>query len=535
MGYLKVSTREEEKYYPWALANSIHFYYSEDKVNWMPFNQDYGILFAKAAVKEDNTLEERALKNPEFVKCENGYGIVAQVIDRNEKETDAQKRLLWTTVDFFRFSEQIVVDETECVFVGNVIEIPDELGDSLCKAWMPVHSVSIEYDKEHMLESWSDLEKIRAKVNYNDGSADEKRILWDVDGAIKKSENTYTVTGKVYQKTFKFPGAIGYADPVVFRWEDKWYFISTNDNLNDIGLYVREAENIEDLFGEGTAEYCILDYDENRNLIQTFWAPEFHIIGGEVYILFAVGGKQWAPHCHMMKLKKGGSIIRKKDWEDPIKVVRKDGSGLSGDGITLDMTYFKAAGKSYVLWSYRYGIGTPLDTGSMIYIATIDEKEPWKLTSEPVLLSRPRYGWENLIGTINNEGPYMLQVENRLYLAYSGGHAGGYYYSIGFLMAKETDDLLNPDNWKKLNTPAMSYYSIDGIYGPGHNSFFKDEDGKLWNAHHAEVSIDGGPRSTALHRVHINAWGFPVLNMSTERELAEELRKVEVNVTFMTK
>ncbi len=48
------------------------------------------------------------------------------------------------------------------------------------------------------------------------------------------------------------------------------------------------------------------------------------------------------------------------------------------------------------------------DTGSMLYIARVNEEEPWKLTGDPVLLSRPLYGWENLEGTINNEGPYAL-------------------------------------------------------------------------------------------------------------------------------
>ena len=126
------------------------------------------------------------------------------------------------------------------------------------------------------------------------------------------------------------------------------------------------------------------------------------MIGGELYILFAVGGKKWAPQCHMMKLKKGGDILKSEDWEAPVRVCRRDGSYLTRDGITLDMTYFKVNDISYLAWSYRYGINSPSDTGSMIYIATTDEKKPWVLTSEPVLLSRPLFGWENTAGTINN-------------------------------------------------------------------------------------------------------------------------------------
>ena len=77
------------------------------------------------------------------------------------------------------------------------------------------------------------------------------------------------------------------------------------------------------------------------------------------------------------------------------------------------MTYIKAGGKSYYVWSYRVGIGSPRDTGSMLYIATVDEKNPGVLTSDPVQLSRPLYGWENVRGTINNEGPYSFNANAR--------------------------------------------------------------------------------------------------------------------------
>ena len=65
----------------------------------------------------------------------------------------------------------------------------------------------------------------------------------------------------------------------------------------------READAVEGLFS-GAEEHLILDKDEERGFIQTFWAPEFHQIGGELYILFAVSGVKWGPQCHMMKLKK---------------------------------------------------------------------------------------------------------------------------------------------------------------------------------------------------------------------------------------
>jgi len=54
----------------------------------------------------------------------------------------------------------------------------------------------------------------------------------------------------VDRPAFRFPLAGGYADPVVFRWQGAWYFVSTDDNRNDIGIRVRKADRVEGLFAE---------------------------------------------------------------------------------------------------------------------------------------------------------------------------------------------------------------------------------------------------------------------------------------------
>lgn len=107
----------------------------------------------------------------------------------------------------------------------------------------------------------------------------------------------------------------------------------------------------------------------------------------------------------------------------------------------------------------------------MLYLAEIDDTAPWKLKSDPVLLSRPLYGWENMEGTINNEGPYTFISDDTVYLAYSGGAANGYTYTVGILSARSGADLLKPESWQKTKAPVLSHYSVDGVYGPGHNSF----------------------------------------------------------------
>lgn len=520
-----------ENKYSNSMAHSIHFSLIEDE-HETPLNQGYGILFPRAKILENNTLSERGVLNPTITCVESIYYIKADLIDKDANPVPEAKEVCWSTKDFIDFEElgsTLPEDIKDCTFSTSV-ELSSPLLPSIKSRWIPLESKEVILPENIIVSDVKDIIDYKATVVYTDGSTDDKVIDFDYSSveALPDSDNQYRIKGKINPVRTGFPLTTGYADPVIFPWEGSWYFLATNDNVDDIGMFVRKADTIEELFDEKTKEYCILDYDEERGFIQTFWAPEFHIIGDDLYILFAVGPKDWGPQCHMMKLKKGGEIINATDWETPIRVIKKDGKPLTETAITLDMTYFKAGGTSYLSWSYREYIGSPLDSGSMIMIATIDEKEPWKLTSEPVLLSRPQYGWENTCGTINNEGPYPLLLNGKVYLSFSGGDACGYYYAVGYLIADENADLLDVTNWKKTPTSVLNFSSIPGIIGPGHNSFFRDDNGTLMIAYHAQEREKTFNRCSAFHRVHVSIDGFPLLNVEGDRDVSSDLQEVEV-------
>ena len=535
---LKVYTRQPcETDYPPGLAYSVHMASREEKGDFQPWNKNYGILFAEAQIREDDTLFTKALKEPRIFITEDGcYGIAAvRVHENGEEDIDSQgKVLLWKTRDFITFDSLGLADAKEsgwetagdCICVGK---------DVLVKAseyWRPVFHTETAVPESVEISSGEELDRIRARAVYSDGSCHFKRVRWEKDGIDFEAEGSYEVEGSVVDQSFPFPVAVGYGDPVIFSWEGKWYYISTNDNTDDIGLYVREADSVRELFCEDAVEHLILASDARRGLVQTFWAPEFHVIGGELYILFAVSGQVWGPQCHMMKLRKGRSITEADSWENPVRVVRSDGSALTQDGITLDMTYLKTGRSSYVIWSYRKHIGTALDSGSMLYIASVDESAPWKLSSEPVLLSRPLLGWENVAGTINNEGPYTFVKDGTVYLTYSGGSANSYTYVLGLLTAQEGDDLLKTASWTKRCAPVLSFYSVEGEYGPGHNSFYVNEEGDLMIAYHAETALDQTIRCDGIRRVHFRGNGVPEFGMSAREDLNPLLRSVRTRVVI---
>ena len=538
MGYIKVwSGNADEKYRP--LAESIHFAFSKDQKEWETLHQGYGILFASAVVLKDNTLEERSLKMPKVFLKGQEYHILAECMNLAGEETNPEQLLLWKTVDFLEFEECGLVERSVypeyAAEAGEMVEISTEMEERVARRWLPIQSVAVEVPENVCITNLNELQNVKAKVIYNDGSEDWKKVIWNVKALEGKTEGEYEVTGCVTEHTYGFPLTTGHGDPVLFKWNNSWYYIATSDNTDDVGFFVRKAETPEALFAPGIEEFCILDYDAEKDRVQTFWAPEFHVIGGELYLLFALGGKVWAPQSFVMKLKPGGEICNAADWEEPVRVKMMDGTypaDHTDESITLDMTFFRGKKASYYAWSWRKYTGTAKDTGSMIYVATVDESNPYQLTSEPMLLTRPVYNWENRDRTINNEGPYPLILGDTLYLMYSGGSAIAESYTVGYMKADLNDDLMQISAWKKSPTPIMFSEFVPGIYGPGHNAVYRDEDGKIWNTYHAKVTDTDELRCAAITRIHLDKEGYPVFSMSDEQDISTELRQVRMKVVI---
>ena len=537
MGYLLAYTRKPEaEHYHAALAHSVHFAFSADGKLYEPFHLNCGILFAQGAVNADNTIAAKALTRPGIVRRKNGaYLIQAQQTDENGRDEPLYPR--WETRDFIAFRylgaasapAAVPGDQPEAAGIegfasGGRLEVPDALALAAYTYWTPLRNIAVRVPQRITAKTADDVRAMSAEAVYSDGSTCEKRVDWDLSGVDFSRSGEYGVSGTARQLEPEFPIFRAHGDPVFFPWRGMWHYINTNDWNGDRQFIVRRAATVEGLLAENAERGLILDVSET--FVQTFWAPEFHEIGGALYLLFAVSGAQWGPQCHVMKLKQGGDILRAEDWGPPVRVCRRDGSPLAGEGaITLDMTHLRAGNRSYAVWSYREHIGTKLDSGSMLYIAEIDPENPARLQSGPVLLSRPLYGWENIDGTINNEGPHAFVHCGRVYLAYSGGSANKYSYAVGLLTADENADLLNLANWTKRPAPALSYVSVPGRLGPGHNSFFS-YGGELYIAYHAEYNDTDSPRCAALHRVHFDANGEPRFDLGPERDLNPALREV---------
>jgi GH43 family beta-xylosidase len=231
-------------------------------------------------------------------------------------------------------------------------------------------------------------------------------------------------------------------------------------------------------------------------------------------------------------------------------VLKKDGSMLNRDkGVCLDMTYFCIDGVHYAAWSSRdvdplgdgrneYGTNGPAD----IFIATIDPGAPWRLSSDPVCICRPVYGWER-VETEVVEGPFLLRRGNDLFMTFSGASVG-VVYAVGLLRAAYGSDLLNPASWDALPYPILTSAGFPGQYGPGHNNFFKDpgnpdddmiallyRPGPEWTPGESGQE-ERNPRHAAVRRVHWNASGLPNLEMTPGRDLDPAFAGVKLTITI---
>lgn len=582
----------DSNYYDARIAFSMHLAIEKDGV-YIPLNHNSGVLFALATENEDGSLNPKCLKNPYVFKMADGNFGIAAIRTDGEGNTDDESIgsiILFTSRDFIKYREEGLIklsdspvnkviceydgagdrylikwsnDEnkwyesemknlpditSDAAFIGEteapslpvikadifgmteggIIEISDEISDRLIKKLTTAKHTDTIIDDKIYAGSADELNKVRAHAVYSDGTRALKRIDWDVSDIDFNTPGEYEITGKLHQDHFEFPVAYNRADPCITFWKGKYYFIATNDADSNHTLYVREADSIPELVN--AEEKLILDsemYDYAKGLL---WAPEFHEIEGKLYIFLALTpGEFFREESHVMELCEGGNPSDRSAWSAPKRVVRKDGTDIceAGKEITLDMTCFMWEGEYYVVWSQRQFV--PKDLGAWLYIAKLDPKEPWKLLSDPVVLSKPDYGWANN-HTFVDEGPFALLFDDRLVLTFSSA-AVDTSYVVGMLTIDKGKDLLVRDNWDKCNYPILTSRSVQGEFGTGHNAYVIDEYGDIWNTYHARPGIDG-VRSSGIRRVHFDIDGLPVLDMTEENDVSEEHRDVKTRLVI---
>lgn len=274
------------------------------------------------------------------------------------------------------------------------------------------------------------------------------------------------------------------ADPHITKHTDGYYYFTASVPEYD-RIEIRRAATLAQLAttSELIDAWHKPDHGPYSDLI---WAPELHHIDGVWYVYFAAAPSReivdglFQHRMYAISNRHSNPVSDHWVFEGQIE------TGM--DTFCLDATSFSHQGRHYYVWAQKE---TGIEGNSNLYIAELET--PTRLKTPPQRLSVPEFDWEQR-GFWVNEGPSILQRHGRFWMTYSAS-ATDENYCMGLLWADENSDLLCPQSWHKSPRPVFTTNHEDNVFGPGHNSFTQDEQGRDLLVYHAReyTEIEGDP------------------------------------------
>jgi GH43 family beta-xylosidase len=249
------------------------------------------------------------------------------------------------------------------------------------------------------------------------------------------------------------------ADPYIYRHTDGYYYFTATAPEYD-RIILRRATTIQGL--ASASETVIWEKHEKGTMGAHIWAPELHTIDGKWYIYFAAGSTYNVWAIRMYVLENASANPLEGTWEERGQLK------TNWESFSLDATTFEHEGTRYLVWAQH---DPKIGGNTNLYIAAMSD--PWTISGDQVMISRPEYDWEK-IGFLVNEGAAVIKRNDRIFISYSAS-ATDANYAMGLLTASQDSDLLDASSWSKSPTPV--FQSGNGVYGPGHNSFTVSADG----------------------------------------------------------
>ncbi len=303
----------------------------------------------------------------------------------------------------------------------------------------------------------------------------------------------------------------------VYRGPDPWltyyegnYYLATTTGTSELTMQKSptiaglKSAMVINIYAETEASRCC-----------NMWAPEFHLLDGpngpRWYFYYTAGtaGTLDNQHTHVLE-SVGTDPLGPYTYKARIFDPQNDVWAIDGSVLQMNASL-------YFLFSSWVG------SNQSMYIAPMSD--PWTLSGERVLISKPDYAWEK-VGLNVNEGPVALQHEGKTFIIYSASYCNTPDYKLG-LLTYNGGDPLNIDSWDKSPEPVFERSDENGVYGPGHNGFFKSPDGtEDWIVYHANSSVTAGcsdSRTTRVQKFRWNADGTPDFGVPVSVEQSIEV------------
>lgn len=305
--------------------------------------------------------------------------------------------------------------------------------------------------------------------------------------------------------TFRNPLKQDGADPWM-TYDRGWYYLSTTTAVD---VRLRRARHLSEL---KDAPDQVVWRDDTPTRSHDVWAAEFHRLesghGPRWYLYYTASDGRDDAHHRLYVAESAGTDLR-----GPYTFKAQLQTDPDNSQYAIDATVLRLAdGSLYLLWC-----GRPSPTGQGLYISRLSN--PWTTVGPRTYLDAAGFGCPFV-----REGPETLQRNGKVFLIYSMCGASTPDYKLGMLSADAHSDLLNPASWKQYPKPVFARVDQYGVFGPGHNFFFRSPDGKEdWIVYHAKSGTADtyGDRSTRAQRFTWTPDGLPNfgLPLSLDRDI----------------
>lgn len=288
-------------------------------------------------------------------------------------------------------------------------------------------------------------------------------------------------------------------DPFITYDPDTGYYYGIFTQVNRLELF--RSKHVADLFTSGESK-VIMRADGSNSIYGDIWAPEMH--QGPDGLWYIYSSSRVTPEEGEKRIFVYGSLTSDPfgEWEFKRR--------LFPSLFSIDPSIYTAPDGTQYICSSKVDpqYGQVLLIGKMV--------SPYRGTSGK-MIAKAELEWELIEPYTGKaailEGGFFLENNGRLFLIYSANGWMTQHYALGVLELVG-DDICDPDSWVKHPEPLLVYGN--GVYGPGHASFFRSPDGsEVWCAYHAMQEPNDAhvwvPRLVNIQKVEFDSTGYPVI------------------------
>ncbi len=262
---------------------------------------------------------------------------------------------------------------------------------------------------------------------------------------------------------------------------------------------------------DGDSRIIYTPNGERDGIWGDIWAPEMHRAPNGRWYIYTSGRIKPQPSQKRIFIMEGPA-------EDPFEGEWVFRGMPSPDVFSIDPSVYTAKDGIQYLCSSRVDpkYGQVLDICDLI--------NPYTCGKNKATIAHAELDWELVepyVGTCAIvEGAFFLERGDRLFIIYSANGCWSDNYCLGVL-EHTGGSLCDAANWKKHQKPLFVHGN--GLYGPGHASFFKSPDGsEVWCAYHGMMehneTATAAPRYFNIQPVHFDDTGYPVMDLPTGYE-----------------